>query len=116
NVSEHDFLADLRPLYQATDVLVLPSVEDGSALVTYEAQASGCALLVSDAAGARFTHGTEGFMHHAGDVETLAQQMRMLADDPALLLRMQNAAALNAQQYTWERATERLVNAYEAAL
>lgn len=116
NVSEHDFLADLRPLYQATDVLVLPSVEDGSALVTYEAQASGCALLVSDAAGARFTHGTEGFLHHAGDVETLSQQMRMLADDPALLLRMQNAAAVNAQQYTWERATERLVHSYEAAL
>jgi glycosyltransferase involved in cell wall biosynthesis len=116
NVSVHDFVDDLRPLYQATDVLVLPSVEDGSALVTYEAQASGCALLVSDASGARFTHGTEGFVHRAGDVETLSQQMRALADDPALLLRMQNAAVVNAQQYTWERATESLVNSYEAAL
>lgn len=116
NVSVHDFIDDLRPLYQATDVLVLPSVEDGSALVTYEAQASGCALLVSDASGARFTDGTEGFVHRAGDVEALSQQMRMLADDPALLVRMQKAAALNAQQYTWARATESLVKAYEAAL
>jgi glycosyltransferase involved in cell wall biosynthesis len=116
NVSVHDFVDDLRPLYQATDVLVLPSVEDGSALVTYEAQASGCALLVSDASGARLTHGTEGFLHRAGDVETLSQQMRMIADDPALLVRMQTAAALNAQQYTWARATESLVEAYEAAL
>jgi glycosyltransferase involved in cell wall biosynthesis len=95
---------------------VLPSVEDGSALVTYEAQASGCALLVSDASGARLTHGTEGFLHRAGDVETLSQQMRTLADDPALLVRMQKAAAVNAQQYTWARATESLVEAYEAAL
>lgn len=116
NLSEQDFVDDLRPVYQATDVLVLPSVEDGSALVTYEAQASGCALLASDAAGARFTHGTEGLLHHAGDVDTLAQQMRTLADDPALLLRMQMAAAVNAQQYTWERATESLVDAYESAL
>jgi len=116
NLSVHDFIDDLRPLYAATDVLVLPSVEDGSALVTYEAQASGCALLVSDASGARLTDGVEGFVHRAGDVETLAQQMRQLADDPALLVRMQNAAAVNAQQYTWERATESLVSAYEAAL
>jgi glycosyltransferase involved in cell wall biosynthesis len=116
NVSVHDFISDLRPLYAATDILVLPSIEDGSALVTYEAQASGCALLASDAAGARFTHGTEGFLHHTGDVETLSQQMRTLADDPELLLRMQQAAAVNAQQYTWERATESLVSAYEAAL
>ncbi|MFI4966060.1 MAG: glycosyltransferase family 4 protein [Caulobacterales bacterium] len=116
NVSLQDFADDLRPVYQAADVLVLPSIEDGSALVTYEAQASGCALLVSDAAGARFTPGREGFEHSAGDVETLSQQMRLLADDPALLLRMQRAAALNAQQYTWERATESLVQAYEAAL
>lgn len=116
NVSLHDFADDLRPVYQMADVLVLPSVEDGSALVTYEAQASGCALLVSDAAGARFTHGTEGFQHIAGDVETLSQQMRMLAEDPALLLRMQKAAALNARRYTWDRATESLVEAYGAAL
>lgn len=116
NLSEHDFVDDLRPVYQATDVLVLPSVEDGSALVTYEAQASGCALLASDAAGARFTHGTEGFLHRAGDVDTLAQQMRALVDEPALLLHMQHAAAVNAQQFTWERATENLVDAYKTAL
>lgn len=116
NLSELDFVDDLRPVYQATDILVLPSVEDGSALVTYEAQASGCALLVSDAAGARFTDGEEGLLHRSGDVETLAQQMRALVDDPARLLEMQKAAAFNAQQYTWERATDSLVHAYTGAL
>jgi hypothetical protein len=42
--------------------------------------------------------------------------MRMLVEDPALLLRMQKAAALNARCYTWDRATESLVEAYGAAL
>jgi len=116
NVVINDFVKDLRPIYEAADVLVLPSVEDGSALVTYEAQASGCALLVSDAAGARLTDGQEGFLHRPGDVDALAKQMRTLADDPALLRRMQEAAAINAQQYTWARATESLVKSYEAAL
>ncbi|HEY2753805.1 glycosyltransferase family 4 protein [Phenylobacterium sp.] len=116
NVKLNDFVADLRPVYQSADVLVLPSIEDGSALVTYEAQASGCALLVSDAAGARLTDGKEGFLHRPGDVETLARQMRTMADDPAMLLSMQKAAVVNAQQYTWQRATESLVNSYDAAL
>jgi glycosyltransferase involved in cell wall biosynthesis len=116
NVSVQDFVNDLRPVYEAADILVLPSIEDGSALVTYEAQASGCALLVSEAAGARFSHGIEGFLHRPGDVETLSDQMRRLADDPAALLRMQAAAALNAQQYTWAQATERLIEAYMVAL
>jgi glycosyltransferase involved in cell wall biosynthesis len=116
NIIIQDFVSDLRPLYESTDVLVLPSVEDGSALVTYEAQAAGCALLVSDASGARLTDGVEGFMHHAGDSDALANHMRMLAEDPALLLRMQQAAPLNAEKYTWDRATENLVDSYEQAL
>lgn len=116
NVSEHDFVSDLRPLYGATDILTLPSIEDGSALVTYEAQASGCALLVSDASGARFTDGVEGYLHQAGDVGSLARQMQTLVEDPALLARMQRAGPLNAAQYTWERATESLVESYKAAL
>jgi glycosyltransferase involved in cell wall biosynthesis len=116
HVCERGFVDDLRAVYKAADVLVLPSIEEGSALVTYEAQASGCALLVSDAAGARFTDGVEGLRHHAGDVEALAGHMRQLADDPARLSRMQHAAAANAQQYTWDRATDALLATYEAAL
>ena len=44
--------SDLPELMRKSDVLVLPSVEEGSALVTYEARASGCVLAVSDAAAA----------------------------------------------------------------
>ncbi len=33
--------------------LILPSIEEGSALVTYEARACGCVLVVSEATGAR---------------------------------------------------------------
>ena len=46
------YLADVSGEMRNTDVLVLPSIEEDSALVTYVARASGCVLLVSDAAGA----------------------------------------------------------------
>ena len=40
------FRDDVPRLLRNADVLILPSVEEGSAAVTYEAQASGCVLLV----------------------------------------------------------------------
>ena len=36
------FTGDAMGALGAADVLVLPSIEEGSALVTYEAQAAGC--------------------------------------------------------------------------
>ena len=116
NVSEHGFADDLSSIYREADVLVLPSVEDGSALVTYEAQASGCALLVSQAAGARLTPGREGFVHAPGEVATLAQHMARLVNEPATLAAMQARAVANARRLTWDRATEDLLAVYDATI
>ena len=49
------FVDDTAALMRESHALMLPSFEEGSALVTYEAQAVGCVPLVSDAAGAVLT-------------------------------------------------------------
>ena len=113
NVDLRGFVADLRPVYAATDVLVLPSIEEGSSLVTYDAQGAGCALLVSRAAGARMTPGVEGLVHEPGDVETLAAQMRRVATDSEMRARMQRAAHQNAPTLTWDNATRDLLATFE---
>ncbi len=46
------FRNDVPDLMRQSDILVLPSIEEGSALVTSEARGSGCVLLVSQASGA----------------------------------------------------------------
>ena len=46
----------------------LASLTEGSALVTFEAQGSGCVLCVSDAAGADCRPGLDALVHPAGDV------------------------------------------------
>ena len=51
-----------------SNILVLSSIEEGSALVTSEARASGCVLLVSEAAGAICTHMENALVHRVGDV------------------------------------------------
>ena len=79
---------DVPELMRNSDILVLPSIEEGSALATSEARGSGCVLLVSDAAGAICQHMENALVHRAGDIETLTQHFTMLYEDRALLNRL----------------------------
>jgi glycosyltransferase involved in cell wall biosynthesis len=112
SVEVRGFVTDPAAVMRESDVFVFPSIEEGSALVTYEAQACGCALLVSDAAGAAFTDGREGLVHSAGDVETLTGQMRRLAADRELRETLRTAALANASRLTWTDAGQVLADAY----
>jgi glycosyltransferase involved in cell wall biosynthesis len=105
--------SDVADLMRASDALVLPSIEEGSALVTSEALASGCVPLVSDASGALCEHGVNGLVHRAGDVETLGAQLTALDADRAQLERLRAACERTAPDFTWSRAGERLVGVYE---
>lgn len=113
SVHELGFTHDVGLLLREVDVLVLPSVEEGSALVTYEAQASGCALLASDAAGALCRHPDEGLIHPAGDVATLTEHLRMLSKDRALLAQLQAVGSARRAELSWASACEQLAVIYE---
>jgi glycosyltransferase involved in cell wall biosynthesis len=116
NVEILGFVSDLRTVYARTDALVLPSVEEGSALVTYDAQGAGCALLVSRAAGARMTDGVEGLEHEPGDVEALARHMRRIVEEPEVLRAMQRAGHANARGLTWDAMTAELIEVFRHAI
>lgn len=107
--------ADPLGVLSSSDVLLLPTVEEGSALVTYEAQAAGCVPLVSTAAGALMEHGVHGFLHEPGDVATITAQLDALAADADLLARMRRASLDHAPELTWAAANTRLVAAYRRA-
>jgi len=112
SVEERGFEDDMPGAMAAADILMLPSTTEGSALVTYEAQGSGCVLLVSDAAGAVCDDGVQGFVHPAGDVETLTRQLRQLDEDRDLLARMRASTFAQRDQLTWDHAAELLAGAY----
>lgn len=75
-------------------VMVLPSVEEGLALVQGQAMACGCPVLATEATGAEdlFTDGVEGFIVPIREVAPLTERMQQLADDPQLQQRMSAAA------------------------
>lgn len=104
---------DLPDLMRQSDILVLPSIEEGSALVTAEARGCGCVLLVSDAAGAICTHGTDSLIHTARDVETLCNHITLLYNDRLLLARLRSASLQSVSNITWQEAGRRLLAIYE---
>lgn len=107
---------DVPELMRKSDILILPSVEEGSALVTAEARGSGCVLLVSNAAGAICKHMVDALVHQPGDVASLSQQITMLHENRALLERLRAASLATANEVTWAAAGMRLLGAYRDIL
>ena len=90
---------ELAQKMSASHLLVLPSVEEGLALVQGQAMATGCPVLATAATGAEdlFTDGEQGFIVPDHNVETLSERMQQIADDPALHQRLSQAALLRVQ-------------------
>jgi len=91
--------AELIGYMSRSHVMVLPSVEEGLALVQAQAMAVGCPLIATEATGSEdlFTDGVEGFIVKDRDVDALSARLQQVADDAALRERMSAAAMLRVQ-------------------
>jgi glycosyltransferase involved in cell wall biosynthesis len=115
-VEHRGFVDDLEAVMRDADVFLLPSIEEGSALVTYAAQGCGCVPVVSDAAGARCEHMVDGLVHPAGDVEELSTHLNVLDGDRGLLERLSRKTLETARELTWAESARRLRATYERVL
>jgi glycosyltransferase involved in cell wall biosynthesis len=107
---------DVPELARKSDILVLPSIEEGFGLVITEAMGSGCVPLASDACTEICSHMKTGLMHHVGDVESLTQHITMLHEDRALLERLRAAGLEAAPGVTWTVAGRVLLEAYRETI
>jgi glycosyltransferase involved in cell wall biosynthesis len=108
--------ADAPELMRKSDILVLPTVEEGSALVTSEARGSGCVLLVSEAAGAICEHLENALVHRVGDVAALTDHINLLDANRTLLQKLRAASLRTVPEITWTAAAQRLLRAYQEAV
>jgi glycosyltransferase involved in cell wall biosynthesis len=109
------FRRDVAELMRRSDVFVLPSIEEGSALVTSEARGCGCVLLVSEAAGAICEHMQNALVHAPADVQTLTEHVTTLYQDSALLRKLRLASLGSVERITWRSAGKILLERYETA-
>lgn len=84
----------LAELMSTSHVMVLPSIEEGLALVQGQALACGCPVLCSTNTGGEdlFSDGIEGFIVPVRDTAALTAKMQLLADNPHLQATMSEAA------------------------
>jgi glycosyltransferase involved in cell wall biosynthesis len=103
---------DVPELMRKSDILVLPSIEEGFGLVITEAMGSGCVPLASEACTEICRHMETGLVHQVGDVETLTRHITMLYEDRALLERLRAASLSTIPEITWTAAGVRLLQVY----
>lgn len=95
---------ELMPaIYPDADVLVLPTLFEGSAVTTYEALASGLPVITTPNAGSIVRDGIDGFIVPIRDVDALAERIERLYGSPWLRAEMAHDARLRAQQFPWDR-------------
>lgn len=84
----------LAEFMSQSHVMVLPSVEEGLALVQGQALACGCPLISSLHTGGEdlFTDGVEGFLVPIRSSAAIAERLQQLADDSGLQQRMSQSA------------------------
>lgn len=90
---------ELARLMRQSHLLVLPSIEEGLALVQAQALACGCPVLCSENTGGEdlFTDAVEGFIVPIRSPAALTNRMQQLADDPILQQQMRRAAIARVQ-------------------
>ena len=109
----------LKEQYRRASIFVLPSIEEGLALVQGEALASGVPLLITTNTGGEdlITDGREGFIVPPGNVEILLERLQQMADDKDLLLKMSKAALQTAKDIgSWDIAANCLITQLKSKL
>jgi glycosyltransferase involved in cell wall biosynthesis len=89
----------LKELMSRSHALMLPSLEEGLAMVMAQAMACGCPVVASAPTGAAdlYTDGVEGFIVPGGDSVPLTERLQQFADDPSLQARMRSASLRRVQ-------------------
>lgn len=107
---------DVPELMRKSDILVLPSIEEGFGLVCTEAMGSGCVPLVSDACTDLCRHMENALVHRAGDVASLMQHITMVHEDRDLLQKLRAAGLGIVPEITWTAAGEKLLDVYRETI
>lgn len=92
---------ELDDYFMKASVFVLPSLSEGSALVSYEAMAAGLPVVATSASGAVLRDGQDGFVVPPRDVEALKRCIGRLYRNPGLRVQMGEGARRRVRAFSW---------------
>jgi glycosyltransferase involved in cell wall biosynthesis len=106
---------EMPAIFDRHDLLLMPSLNEGSPLALLEAMASAMPVVASAVGGIPdiITHGVDGLIFDSLDASTAAGHIRKLFEDSACATRLARAARERAAQLTWSSAAQTLLGAVE---
>ena len=107
---------DLPALYRHARAFAFPSLYEGFGLPLLEAMASGVPVVTSNVSSLPEVVGQTGLMVDPYDVEALAAGLDKALRDEHWRAFAMEAGQKRAQQFTWRRAAEQLLEVYDKAL
>ncbi len=106
------FVKDLRDIYREADVFILPTLEEGSPLVTYLALGAGLPSMVTPmGSGGLIDHGVEGVVIEPHDAENWIRSLQQLSKDADLRMQLGQNAYKKAPAYLWSEVGRRRAEA-----
>jgi len=107
---------DLYREYSQASVFVLPSLQEGSALVTYEAMACGLPLVVTENTGSIARHGEHGLVLPIRSADAIADALLRFYENEEERVAMGERARAYVQDFTWTRYADAVVDVYREVL
>ncbi len=105
----------IREIYEKADVMVLPSYAEGLPMSLLEAIGEGLPVVSTRVGGIpeAIEDGRNGFLIEPGDVEALADRLRMLLTSPELVERMgRESLEIAREKFSTERIGQELQELY----
>jgi glycosyltransferase involved in cell wall biosynthesis len=105
--------------YNAADVFVLPSIQEGQGIVLLEAQACGKPVVAFNVGGVKeaVRHNETGFLLESGNTDGLAGKLLELLENDTLRKKMGDAGPrFVTENYTWDLCAQRMLETYKEAL
>jgi glycosyltransferase involved in cell wall biosynthesis len=99
-------------LMRSCDVLCLPSIVEGRALVMQEAMSQGLPIIITGNTGGAdlIIEGETGFLVPIRSPEAIAGKLSLLAKDRSLIKSMGEKARLHALKYTWGNYSKKVID------
>ncbi|MGA1592178.1 MAG: D-inositol-3-phosphate glycosyltransferase [Candidatus Nanopelagicales bacterium] len=109
---------NLAKVYQASNLVVVPSYSESFGLVAIEAQAAGVPVVAAKVGGLKTVvdHEQSGILVEDHNPLTWAKELIKLIESPRQLSSLSQGALNKAKAFSWDRSVEQLLDIYQTTL
>jgi len=104
--------SDVYDVYKESTIFVFPTLEEGSAKVTYEAMAAGLPVITTENSGSVVRNGLDGFIIPIRDSRAIMEKIYYFYENSRVIEVMGANAVESIKHYTWQRYRDNLIETY----